>query len=273
MEAVATLPAYAMGQASFPEMYERWLVGPLFKPWAEATLQEIELAPADRVLDIACGTGIVARLAKERLGSTAHVVGIDLSPDMLAVARTVAPEIDWREGDAGALPLRDGEQFDVVVCHQGLQFFPDKPAAAAQMRRALAGGGRLAVATWRSDAEIPFFRELRLVAERRLGAIDDQRYGYGEAAPLEALLREAGFGDVRSRTISRTMRFSDGAPLLRLNAMALVGMSAAGKEWGDQERRRVVEAIASESVPVLQSYTDGSGLAFELSTSLATARG
>jgi ubiquinone/menaquinone biosynthesis C-methylase UbiE len=113
MTTAATVPNYAMNQLSFPEMYERWLVGPLFRPWAEVILEEVALTPGDRFLDIACGTGIVARLARERLGDTGHVVGIDVSPQMLAVARAAAPGIDWREGNATALPLQDGEQFDV----------------------------------------------------------------------------------------------------------------------------------------------------------------
>ena len=262
-----------MGQASFPEMYERWLVGPLFRPWAEVTFEEVKLSPGHRVLDVACGTGIVARVARERLGAAGYVVGIDINAEMLAVARTVAPDIDWRVGNAGALPLHDGEQFDVIVCQQGLQFFPDKPAAAAQMRRALARGGRLAVATWRSDEEIPFFRDLRRVAERLLGPVVDLRHSFGNAALIEALLRDAGFHDVRSRTISRRIRFEDGAPLLRLNTMALVGMSAAAKAMADHERKRVVEDIVSGSAPVLQSYADGSGVAFELSSNLVTAKG
>lgn len=268
-----TLPSYAMNQTSFPEMYERWLVGPLFRPWAEMTLEEVGLIPGDRVLDIACGTGILARVARERLGDDGRVVGIDISPDMLAVARAVAPGIEWREGNAGALPLQEGEQFDLVACQQGLQFFPDKPAAAAQMRRALARGGRLAVATWRSDDEIPFFRELRRVAERHLGAIVDQRYSLGDATLLETLLREAGFSEVQSRIVSRIMRFEEDAPFLRLNTMALVGMSAAGKAMTDQERKSIVETIVSESMPVLSSFTDESVLAFELRTNLATAIG
>jgi ubiquinone/menaquinone biosynthesis C-methylase UbiE len=268
-----SLPSYAMNQASFPQLYEQCLVGPLFRPWAEMTVETIKLSPSDRVLDIACGTGIVARVAKERLGDVGSVVGIDVSPDMLAVARTEAPGIDWREGNAGALPLRDGEQFDVVVCQQGLQFFPDKQAAAAQMRRALTHGGRLAVSTWRSDDEIPFFRELRRVAERHLGTIADQRYSFGDAAPLEALLRHAGFREVQSRTLSRTIRFKDGATFLPMNAMAFVGMSAAGKAMSADERKAIVEAITHDSEPVLRSYNDGSGLAFELTTNLATARG
>jgi ubiquinone/menaquinone biosynthesis C-methylase UbiE len=262
-----------MGQQSFPEMYERWLVGPLFKPWAEMTFDQLALSPRDRVLDIACGTGIVARVARERVGDAGYVLGVDVSPDMLAVARSVAPSIDWREGNANALPLRDGEQFDVVVCQQGLQFFPDKVAAAREMRRALATGGRLAVATWRSDEEIPFFRELRSVAERHLGPIADQRYSFGDAAALEALLRDAGFENVRSSTLSRTIRFEDGGVFVRLNTMAFIGMSAAGKSMNDQERKRASETIVTESAPVLQGYSDASGTAFELSTNLATATG
>lgn len=267
------LPSYAMGQASFPEMYERWLVEPLFRGWAVLALDAVALSPGERVLDVACGTGIVARVAKERLGETGGVVGIDISPDMLAVARSVAPGIDWRQGNAAALPLHEGEQFEVVVCQQGLQFFPDKPAAAAQMRRALETGGRLAVATWRSDEEVPLLRDLRRVAESHLGAIADQRHSFGEAGPLEALLRAAGFHDIRVSTISRTIRFADVEVFPRMNAMALVGMSAAGKTMDDQERKRVAETIASESAPVLRAYSDGSGLTFELSTNLATAKG
>lgn len=267
-----TLPSYAMNQASFPEMYERWLVRPLFLPWAEITLDEVKLSQGERVLDIACGTGIVARVAKGRLGDTGYVVGVDVSPDMLRVARAVAPDIDWREGNAVSLPLNEEEQFDVVVCQQGLQFFADKAQAVAQMRRALAKHGRLAVATWRSDDEIPFFRELRTVAERHLGAITDQRYAFGDATVLERLLRDAGFHDVEVKIVRRNIRFDDGEPFIRLNTMAFVGMSNAGKALSADERTGAIENIVRESMPVLQEYSDGSELAFELRTNLAIAR-
>ena len=86
-----SLPSYAMNQPTFPELYEQWLARPLFRPWAELTLDEVNLALGDRLLDIACGTGIVARVARERLGDAGYIVGVDISSDMLAVARRVAP--------------------------------------------------------------------------------------------------------------------------------------------------------------------------------------
>ncbi|GLQ57250.1 class I SAM-dependent methyltransferase [Devosia nitrariae] len=272
-EAVMTLPGLAFDQANFPQMYERWLARPLFRPWAETALAEVGLAPGDRVLDIACGTGILARVAWEQLGGDGRVVGIDVSPGMLAVARAQAPEIDWREGNAGDLPLAEGEQFDIVACQQGLQFFPDKPAAAREMRRATARGGRLAVATWRPDEEVPFYLELRRIAERYLGPISDPRYGFGDATRLETLFEHAGFKDITSRILSLTLRFEEGTPFVRLNTMALIGMSAAGKAMSEDERSRVMEAIVSESVPVEQSYSDGTTLAFEVRTNLLTATG
>lgn len=263
-----TLPS---AQSNFPELYEQELVGPLFRPWVGPMVEEVGLAAGERVLDVACGTGIVARVAKEYVGDAGRVVGVDLSPAMLAVARRVAPGIEWREGDAGALPLQGDERFDVVLCQQGLQFFPDRLAAVQQMHRALAPRGRVAVSTWRPDEEIRLGRELRRVAERHLGPIADRRHSFGEAGPLEALLREAGFHDVRSKTLTRTIRFRDGSVFARLNAMALVGMSAGAKEMSEEERGQALAAVVRDSAEVARRFTDGAGLAFEMSTNLAVA--
>jgi ubiquinone/menaquinone biosynthesis C-methylase UbiE len=257
---------------TFPEMYEQNLVGPLFRLWVEPTLDAVGVAAGERVLDVACGTGIVARLARERVGANGKVVGVDLSPAMLAVAREVEPGIDWREGDVAALPLQDGERFDVVICQQGLQFFSDRPAAVRQMHRALDAGGRVAVSTWRPDEEIPLCIDLRRVAERHVGPIVDRRHTLGDSGPLEALLEEAGFRDVRSKTLSRRTCFPDGSVFARMNAMALVGMSEAGPSLGDEERGRLVTNIVRDCADVVRAYTDESGLAFELRTNLATGK-
>jgi ubiquinone/menaquinone biosynthesis C-methylase UbiE len=256
---------------SFPEIFEQALVGPLFRPWAGPLLDDARLAPGDRVLDIACGTGIVARVARERLGPGPTIVGVDLSAPMLDVARRVAPDIDWREGDAGALPLRTGEQFDVVVCQQGLQFFPDRAQAVREMHRALVPGGRVAVATWRPDSEVPFGLALREVAERHVGPIADRRHGFGDADPLAALFRDAGFSDVAVKTVGRTIHFADPMVFVRLNAMPLVGMSARGKDLAEDERARLVTAIVGDSEAIARAHSDPHGLHFELSTNVLTA--
>lgn len=259
-------------QRSFADLYEQELVGPLFRPWASLLLAEVDLGPGDRVLDVACGTGIVARLARERLGSSGAVVGVDADARMLSVARRVAPAIDWREGDAAALPLRGAERFQVVFCQQGFQFFPDRAGAARQMHHCLAEGGRLAVSTWRPDEEFPVLRQLRDVAERHVGGISDRRYALGDPGPLEVALREAGFHEVRSTRSTRRIRFGDGSAFVRLNAMALVGMSSASRVIEDEERQRLVAAIARDSAELVRRHSDQAGFSFEIGANVTLAR-
>jgi ubiquinone/menaquinone biosynthesis C-methylase UbiE len=259
-------------QKSFPDIYETALVAPLFRPWVEPLLQDVELRPGDRVLDVACGTGIVARMAKERQGAQGTVVGVDLNPQMLAVARRIAPAIDWREGNASALPLRQGEAFDVLLCQQGFQFFPDLAAAARQMHRALAKGGRLGVSAWRPDEEFPVLRELRAIAERRLGSVADRRHSLGDPALLETALRQAGFQDVRSKHFSQTVRFQDGSVFARLNAMALASMSAQASALDEPGRQRLVDAVVADSAGFLRSHTDAAGFVFEIGTNVVLAK-
>ena len=266
-----SLPAYALDRPTFPQMYERHLVGPLFRPWAQALLDEARLREGERVLDIACGTGIVARLAHERVGPRGRVAAVDVSAPMLEVGRSITPSVEWREGNASALPLRDGEAFDVVFCQQGLQFFADRPAAVHEMRRALAPRGRLAVSTWGPIAEAPVFREAHAIAEKIVGPVVDQRHALGDASELERLLTEAGFDEVRVRIVAMALRFTDSQSLARLNAMALVGMSGAAKQLDEAGRERAIRAIAEESSKAFAPYTRGAELVFDSVSNVATA--
>ena len=261
-----------MNLSSFPEMYERWLVKPLFQPWAEILLDRAGLTAGHRVLDVACGTGIVARVAMRRLAGTGRIVGIDIGPQMLAVARAEEPAIEWREGSADALPLRDGERFDRTLCHQGLQFFPDRPAAVREIRRSLERGGRLAVAVWTSVEETPFIAALHRVAEAHLGPFVDRRHGFGDPAALARLIAEGGFDDVQVESLTHTIRFADPAVFVRLNSTAVVGMSAGAQTMTNEERARLGDLIAEESAEVARRYTNGDGLAFDLGANVATAR-
>jgi ubiquinone/menaquinone biosynthesis C-methylase UbiE len=270
MSAKPVLPAYSMNRSSFPRMYEDSIVGPLFRPWGEALLDRAQLEPAMSVLDVACGTGIVARLARRRLGRAARVVGVDVSAPMLEVAREIEPEIDWREGDAAALPVAPDEQFEGVLCQQGIQFFGDRDAAAAELRRVLTPGGLLAAAVWRSADEMPVFEALQRVAERHVGPIHDARYAFGAPDALKELLANAGFREVEVETTSLVCRFDEGKQFVQMNAMALLGMS--GAQIGDEERERLLELVVAESLEATRRFFDGESLACEMRANVAAAR-
>jgi ubiquinone/menaquinone biosynthesis C-methylase UbiE len=264
------MAAQSLFSSSLPELYERFLVGPLFRVFSEELLDRVGLAADNRILDVACGTGIVARLAQQRLGDRGRVVGVDANPAMIAIAKSVAPAIDWRQGDATELPVNDDETFDIVTCHQGLQFFRDKPTAIREMRRVLAPGGRLALATWRAVEEVPLVRDLQLVAERHLGPVVDQRHSMGDANIIRGLLADAGLRGIGVETITCTVRMSGGADTFaQLNTMAIVGMSSAAKSMPEEQRAQVTVAIVNDSIPALQPYVEGGDLVFDLSSNLA----
>ena len=136
---------------SVAENYESNLVPIIFAPWAGELVETATLRQGDRVLDVACGTGIVARTAARKLGNTGGVVGLDASAPMITVARSTATAegiaIEWWEANAVELPFPEAA-FDVVLCQSGLPFFPDRSASLREMRRVLKPGGRLILSVW-----------------------------------------------------------------------------------------------------------------------------
>ena len=132
-------------------LYERVAARHILGPWAASLVDAAGVAEGERVLDLACGTGVVARIAAQHAGARGRVIGVDLNAGMIAVARSLAvPEgapLEWLEGSALAIPLADSS-VGVVLCQQGFQFFPDKPLAMREMRRVLDRGGRLALSVW-----------------------------------------------------------------------------------------------------------------------------
>jgi len=257
---------------TFAEMYERFLVEPLFRPFAEQLLERTRPTASDSTLDIACGTGIVARLARLKLGRGAKVVGVDVSGPMLAVAGGVDSTIDWREGNATALPVPADERFSIVTCHQGLQFVPDRAGAAREMRRVLRSGGRIAIGTWLPIEDIPFVRDLDQIARQQLGPFTDSRHSCGDGKALARLLEENDFRDVTVDTVSHDVRIADGPFFARMNAMAVVGMSPKGKALDDSGRATLAGEIATASLDVVQRYTRDGVLTFALATNVVTAR-
>jgi SAM-dependent methyltransferase len=205
-----------MDEAASPEqiaaasVYEGFFVPALFRPWAERVAQAAMIRAGDRVLDVACGTGVLARAAARRVGSHGSVVGLDINPGMVAVARRLAPTLDWRHGAAESLPFPDGS-FDAVTSQFGLTFFSDRVGALREMRRVLAPRGRLAVAVWDAIERSPGFAGLVGILDRRIGtrAGDAVRlpFALGETDALTAPFREAGFAATHIVTQEGLVRF------------------------------------------------------------------
>lgn len=193
------------------ENYERYFVPAIGGPLAEQLVAAAALRPGERVLDIACGTGVVARLAADRVGPAGNVTGADVNAGMLAVARTVAASsgrtsIQWNETAAEALPLPDAS-YDVVFCQLALQFFADKAAALREMRRVLAPGGRAYVSVPPPTA---FFDVLEQAVTRHagptIGVFVRQVFSLKDRGELEGLFRDAGFDEVHVRMEMRPLR-------------------------------------------------------------------
>jgi ubiquinone/menaquinone biosynthesis C-methylase UbiE len=253
------------------ENYERYFVPTIGLPFATALLDSAGLRGGERVLDVACGTGIVTRLAAERVGLSGAVAGLDINPAMLAVAGSVGAtgaEIEWYEASAESMPLADGS-FDVVLSSLGLQFVADRASALREMQRVLVPDGGLAIAT--VGPTPPLFELLELALARHLkpdvAAFVRAVFSLHEPQELKELTSDAGFRDVevRSKALSVTLpepgeffwQYVHSTPL------------AAAVATIDDEGRAALER---DVVAGWQSFVKDGTLAEDLTIVLTTAR-
>lgn len=192
------------------ENYQKYFVPAIGAPIAEDLVATAALQLGERVLDVACGTGVVTRLAAARVGAAGSTTGLDVHPGMLAVARSATPpdlSIDWRESDAESMPLPDGA-FDVVLCQMGLQFVSGKLSALREMRRVLASGGRAVINV--PGPKPPLFAVLTDALSRYIGpqaaAFADRVFSMHDVDELTELVRAGGFRDVQIEALPKTLR-------------------------------------------------------------------
>lgn len=188
---------------SAAETYQQFFVPAIATPVSAGLMQAAALQEGEDVLDLACGTGVITRLAANAVGSTGSVTGVDVAPDMIEVARTIdlpaGPAIAWRQGDAASLPVPDRSQ-DVVLCQMGLMFMEDPAAAVADMHRVLRAGGRVVVNT-PGTMQPPFEEMARAIADHiqpELGGFVRAVFSMHEHTSLRALMAEAGLGHVET---------------------------------------------------------------------------
>ena len=190
--------------------YEELHVPALFRQWTPRVVGAAQIRAGNRVLDVACGTGVLAREARLHVGDSGFVAGIDATPGMLAVANRLAPMIEWREGLAESLPY-ESESFDAVISQFGLMFFQDRAAALSEMMRVLRLGGRAAVAVWESLENSEAYPTEVALLERLAGqpAADALRAPFvlGDKAELTTMFEDTGFASVEIETHHGTARF------------------------------------------------------------------
>lgn len=267
--ASTTQPVY--GQSFGEETarnYEQGFVPAIGAPFGAALVAAAALRRGERVLDVACGTGIVARLAADQVAPDGKVSGLDFNPAMLSVARSVAQSsgrsINWYESSAEAMPLPDGS-FDVVFCQLGLMFIPDRLAAVREMRRVLVPGGRVLVSTARGNA---LFEAMDQGIARHIGvdaaAFVRQVFSLPDPAALARLLRDAGFRDVEARVERKGIQL----PPPRDFLWGYIGVTplAATIAQASPEQR---EALEREVVAAWKPFTSGKGMQHEQEVAVA----
>jgi SAM-dependent methyltransferase len=266
-------PRWQQVGANAAEVYQQQMVPAIFAPWAPHLLDAAAVQLGEHALDVACGTGVVARLAAARVGSRGRVVGLDINPAMLAVARALpavggAP-VAWLEADAVALPLPDAA-FDVALCQQGLQQLRDRPAALRELLRVLRDGGRLAVSVWSRIEHSPGYAALVGALERHVGveAAANRRapFALGDANELRSLLTRSGFQVVAARTMATVTRFPSPEAFVAAQ-LAGTPLVTAGAVTAEVQR-----AIEGDVRAALGGYLDEAGLAVPMEAHIALAR-
>ncbi len=251
------------------QAYESLLVASLFGEWAGKVSDAAELGSGHTVLDVACGTGVLAREARKRVGPDGNVTGIDAAAGMLAVAAGLDPEIEWEQGQAEELPFPD-DSFDRVLSQFGLMFFNDRVRALREMLRVVRPGGRFVVAVWDAIENLPAYAASAALLEELAGkaASDCVRAPFvlGDALAVQHLFEQAGCEDLKATTVKGSARF----PSLRsmMEADLRGWLPLLGVELGEP----MIAEILAKAESRLGRYVEPSGeLVFSSSAHIFTA--
>jgi trans-aconitate methyltransferase len=235
------------------EAYEALFVPAFFAQWAPPLCEAAGIVPGQRVLDVACGTGVVARQAADIVGA-AQVVGVDLNEAMLTVARRVRNDIEWRQGDVTCLPCDDAA-FDVAVCQMALMFFPDRHAALDEMTRVTTAGGTVAVlvpsALDAQEAYGPFVEMAAEHAGSEARSLLGTYFSCGHADDLTELLATSGLSSTTVNTHRGTARFP--------SVDALVATEVKSTPLGERISDEVYDRISRGACEVLAPFTAADG--------------
>ena len=251
------------------EVYETEFVPALFRPFSPVVVDLAGITAGQRVLDVACGTGVLARTVAARVGAGGQVIGLDANRDMLTVARRLDATIEWIDGRAEALPLPDAS-VDAVVSQFGLMFFDDRVAALREMQRVLRPGGRLAVAVCDAVEHSPGYGALATLLQtlfgERVAAAFRAPFAIGDAGLLTGLARQAGLAHAEVLRRSAGVRFASIDALVSAERACIWTL---GGLLDDAQFERLLREARRALAPFVQR--DGS-VAFEMPALVIAAR-
>jgi SAM-dependent methyltransferase len=192
--------------ASAADVYESQKVTAVFRPLALASIKAIAIDNNDRVIDIACGTGIVSRVLEEEYPALSRIVGVDLNQGMIGKAqsltRNTGSRIEWHQSDVSEMPFAD-LSFSLAICQQGLQYFPDKLLALTEIRRVLSSSGKLVITVWSGAS--PLFLAIAAALETHVNAEVARQsltpFNFNDRGVIEALVGDAGFNQITVETL------------------------------------------------------------------------
>ena len=252
------------------EIYERYMVPAIFARWSRVLLELVAPQPGERVLDLACGTGIVARTAASMVQPGGEVFGVDLNPSQIAIARLINSSIEWREGDAGSLSFAD-QELDLVVCQHGFQFFPDRVQVVKEIHRVLKPGCRVGIAVWSTIDKFPGYLALVHALERRVGssaaALMDDLSVLSDSNEVSRLFADGGFPDADVVTQTNDVVFSSAEEFTRAIAVGSI-MRRTPTQFSEETLDLMAADVAAETAP----YQGEDGLRFPMEAHLLTAR-
>src|SRR5262245_59918187 len=257
-------------EGNAPLAYDTHIVDVFLQDYSRRLVEVAAIKPGDRVLDVACGTGVVTRLAANKVGSAGQVVGFDLNAGMVTRARAsheTAAAIEWRVGSATDMPFADAT-FDCVICQHGLQFIPDKAAAVSEMHRVLADRGRTVISVWRSIEHCPWQAAIADAVERNVGSEQDARVRSscrcGDVGQLQRVLVAGGFRDVEIRIDRETIRHASIAEYVP-GYISATPVAAAVAGLDKEAQAKMIAGVRD----ALAAYRVGDGLAAPIEAHVA----
>jgi SAM-dependent methyltransferase len=257
------------------ELYEQQLVPALFSPAAKVLLDYAKPQKGERVLDVACGTGIVSRQVAPMVGVEGSVTGLDITPAMLDVACSIPQSegvaIEWREGNALSLPFSD-RSFDLVLCQQGLQFFPDRVKALSEMRRVLVPQGRVLVSVQQALEHNPVSEMFNATLLKHAGFSGIALpFSMGDPQLLENLLTEAGFHNVEVIPFTHPVRYPSVSDFIRATILASGAAVPAMAALDDDAKSRLIEQVTPDVSEGVSDYVQDGTLVYPMAALIGRA--